>query len=81
MHVAQWVTAPRHFALQEVLRIYRRQHALAAIDLLLKDDRDPDIAGQATAGPLERTQEDQNAAANSGYKWRRKQWYASVAMW
>jgi len=45
MHIAQWITAPRHFALQAVSRTYRWQYALLAGDLPLKNDMDPIIAG------------------------------------
>jgi len=81
MHIAQWTTAQRHFALQEAQRAYRRQHAFAASHIPMKDDKDPDIAGQATAGSLfAKAQKDQNGAEDAGYKWKTKRWYASVTM-
>lgn len=45
VHIAQWITAPRHFALQAVSRTYRWQYALVGSDLPLKDDMDPIVAG------------------------------------
>jgi hypothetical protein len=77
VHVTQPIMVQRHFALQAVSRSYRRQHALATKDLPSKDDTNHAIAGYATAASLfARTQEEQNGADDTGYKCKRKRWYA-----